>query len=131
MIDAQRLRSLVSLALPIGLLTLIPAVGQQPSSPAAPAQPSIKDQGPPKEDDPTGIRAKMHQELREHPRIARSIVELHETKAYLEKAPHDFGGHRVEAIKSVDESIKQLKEALKYDAQHDDKGRHHGDPDKK
>jgi hypothetical protein len=33
----------------------------------------------------------------------------------LEKADHDFGGHRKEAIKAVDVAIVQLEKALKYD----------------
>jgi hypothetical protein len=32
-----------------------------------------------------------------------------------EHAAHDFGGHRVEAIRATDEAIHQLEECLKYD----------------
>src|SRR5579862_5828552 len=35
----------------------------------------------------------------EHPRLERSIHELEETIKFLEAAPHDFGGHREQAIK--------------------------------
>lgn len=61
-------------------------------------------------------REQFREELREHPRIARSLVALHETKEHLEKAGHDFGGHKAAAIKAIDEAIKQLKEAIKFDA---------------
>jgi hypothetical protein len=50
-----------------------------------------------------------------HPRIRAAIRELREAKKELEKADHDFGGHRVEAIKAVDVAIEQLEKALKFD----------------
>jgi hypothetical protein len=50
-----------------------------------------------------------------HPRIHAAIRELREAKKELEKADHDFGGHRVDAIKAVDHAIKQLEKALEYD----------------
>src|SRR5579883_2488458 len=40
---------------------------------------------------------------------------LRDSKAHLEHAAHDFGGHRVEAIKAIDEAIRQLEICLKYD----------------
>jgi hypothetical protein len=33
----------------------------------------------------------------------------------MEHAAHDFGGHRVEALKATDEAIRQLEICLKYD----------------
>ncbi len=63
--------------------------------------------------DPTKALA---QEKRErHPHIHRAIAELKEAKKELEKADHDFGGHRVEAIKAADNAIKQLEKALEFD----------------
>ena len=50
-----------------------------------------------------------------HPRIRAAIRELREAKKELEEADHDFGGHRVEAIKAVDVAMKQLEKALEYD----------------
>jgi hypothetical protein len=50
-----------------------------------------------------------------HPRIRAAIHELREAKRELEKADHDFGGHRKEAIEAVDVAIKQLELALKFD----------------
>ncbi len=35
-----------------------------------------------------------------HPRIAAAIAALKDAKAYMQMAPHDFGGHRVEAIRA-------------------------------
>jgi hypothetical protein len=67
------------------------------------------------------IREEMKKELKEHPRLARAIVELHDVKEHLQNAPHDFGGHKVAAMKACTEAIQELKEAIRFDAVHDDK----------
>jgi hypothetical protein len=50
-----------------------------------------------------------------HPRIRAAIRELQAAKVELQKAPHDFGGHRAEAVQAVDRAIEQLRLALQYD----------------
>jgi hypothetical protein len=40
---------------------------------------------------------------------------LRSSKDDLEHAAHDFGGHHVEAIRAIDEAIRQLEVCLKYD----------------
>ncbi len=50
-----------------------------------------------------------------HPEIHEAIASLRHAKEHLEHAAHDFGGHRVEAIRATDEAIRQLEECLKYD----------------
>jgi len=54
-----------------------------------------------------------------HPRIAKAIFALKEARAYMEAAPHDFGGHKAEAIRASDEAIRQLNLALAYRARQD------------
>ena len=49
-----------------------------------------------------------------HPRLERAIASLRDARAYMQEAPHDFGGHRVEAIRATDEAIKQLEFARAY-----------------
>jgi hypothetical protein len=49
-----------------------------------------------------------------HPRLARAIEALRDARAYLEAAPHDFGGHKAEAILATDNAIRQLNLALQY-----------------
>jgi hypothetical protein len=49
-----------------------------------------------------------------HPRLVKAIEALRDARAYMEAAPHDFGGHRVEAIRATDDAIKQLNFALAY-----------------
>jgi hypothetical protein len=58
-----------------------------------------------------------------HPRIAKAIAALRDAKAYLQEAPHDFGGHRAEAVRATDEAIKQLNLALAYRAGRDSRGK--------
>jgi hypothetical protein len=50
-----------------------------------------------------------------HPAIRVALGALRRAKAHLEQAAHDFGGHRVEAIKATDEAIRQLEICQKYD----------------
>lgn len=50
-----------------------------------------------------------------HPEIRAAIASLQRSKEDLERASHDYGGHRVEAIKSIDEALKHLRLALEYD----------------
>lgn len=50
-----------------------------------------------------------------HPHIRHAIKELKAAREELKEAAHDFGGHRVDALKAVDEAILQLDAALNYD----------------
>ena len=54
-----------------------------------------------------------------HPRIAAAIEAIKDAKAYMQAAPHDFGGHKAAAIKASDEAIRQLNFALAYRAKED------------
>jgi F0F1-type ATP synthase membrane subunit b/b' len=50
-----------------------------------------------------------------HPKIHAAITALEAAKTDMQAAAHDFGGHRVAALASCDEAIKQLQLALQYD----------------
>ena len=50
-----------------------------------------------------------------HPQIMAAIRALEAARLHLERAAHDFGGHRVKAIRAIDVALVQLKLALKYD----------------
>jgi hypothetical protein len=54
-----------------------------------------------------------------HPRIAKAIEALKDARAYMDAAPHDFGGHKAEAIRATDAAIRQLNFALAYRAKED------------
>jgi hypothetical protein len=49
-----------------------------------------------------------------HPEIEDALRALHVAKDHLEHAAHDFGGHRVDAIRAIDEADKQLRICLQY-----------------
>jgi hypothetical protein len=51
----------------------------------------------------------------EHPEIRDAIASLRRAREHLNHAAHDFGGHRVDAIKSIDEALRQLQICMQYD----------------
>jgi hypothetical protein len=61
----------------------------------------------------------VHSEMEHHPRIAKAIHELEDAIAYLESAPHDFGGHKAAAIRDSRAAIEQLRRAMAYRARED------------
>ena len=66
---------------------------------------------------PTPARAETTaEEKAAHPRLARAIDELDDAIHYLESAPHDFGGHKTEALRASREAVRQLRLALQYRA---------------
>ncbi len=58
-------------------------------------------------------------EAADHPRIARAIQGLQDAIDYLQAAPHDFGGHKVEAIRASREAIVQLQKVLTFRGRQD------------
>ena len=61
------------------------------------------------------------EEAKEHPRIAKAIHEMEDAVAYMEAAPHDFGGHKAAAIQATRAAIEQLRLALQFRAAQDTK----------
>ena len=49
-----------------------------------------------------------------HPQIEEALRALGNAKAHLQHASHDFGGHRVDAIRAIDEAAHQLNICLQY-----------------
>jgi hypothetical protein len=49
-----------------------------------------------------------------HPELRAAMANLREAREHLDHAAHDFGGHRVAAIKAVDAAIHEVDEAMKY-----------------
>ncbi len=52
--------------------------------------------------------------LIEHSRIVKAIRELEDAIAYMEAAPHDFGGHKIAAIVHARLAIEQLRRAILF-----------------
>jgi hypothetical protein len=65
-------------------------------------------------------RPPLPRERAEHPRIAAAIRELEEAIRYMEKAPHDFGGHKAAALTSSKQAVVDLRQALAYRASKDE-----------
>jgi hypothetical protein len=54
-------------------------------------------------------------EKERHPEIAAAMEHLREAKRNLELAKHDFGGHRADALKHVNEALEECRLALEFD----------------
>src|SRR5579859_258662 len=94
------------------LTALIVAVAFSVSVPAAPNTASSSAVPAPAATPNPGNAAAVPEE---HPQIREAIASLRHAKEHLEHAAHDFGGHKVEAIRATDEAIHQLEICLKYD----------------
>ena len=119
--------SMAAVAILAGSVALWPAnaqptgdkpVGGQPPATGRPNSPGPRG-GDRAGEPPSEWREKLKDELREHPRLGRALLALHEAKDYLEKSSSDFGGHKKAAIESIEASIKELHEAIKFDEKHD------------
>ena len=61
-----------------------------------------------------GIALFAQNERAMHPRLASAIAALRDARAYMQAAPHDFGGHKAAAIRATDDAIRELNFALRY-----------------
>jgi hypothetical protein len=104
----MKLKILSLSAMVIFALALCLSVTSTPASPKAPAAAAVPAATP----QPAASPAALPEP---HPEIREAIGALRRAKDHLEHAAHDFGGHRVEAIKAIDESLRQLNDCLKYD----------------
>ncbi|MGH7838172.1 MAG: hypothetical protein ACREQC_10190 [Candidatus Binataceae bacterium] len=89
----------------LALATMVFVLGFPVAVPAAPV--------PPKTQPKTVTTPPAAEEA--HPEIRNAIQSLRMARNHLQHASHDFGGHRVDAIKAIDEAIEQLQTCLKYD----------------
>jgi len=64
----------------------------------------------------TAAAETTQQEKAAHPNIARAVDALEAAIHDMEKAPHDFGGHKADALKASKEALRQLHAALQYRA---------------
>ena len=58
---------------------------------------------------------KLKEGRERHPRIRQAIRALEGAKDDLQRAAHDFGGHRAEALEACNNAIRQLQQALQFD----------------
>jgi len=104
----MKLKILSLSALVTFALALCLSVTSTPASPKTPAAAAVPTATP----QPAAAPAALPEP---HPEIREANGALRNAKAHLEHAAHDFGGHRVEAIKAIDESLRQLQDCLKFD----------------
>ncbi len=89
----------ICLVLALALITVAHAAPKSPA-PAASAAPPAAEPAPAPQ---------------EHPEIRAALDALKNARVHLHDAKHDFGGHRVEALRAVDEAIRQLNVCMRYD----------------
>jgi hypothetical protein len=65
--------------------------------------------------EPVGAKPEGRARLEKHPEIHQAIHALEKAKIHLEKADHDFSGHRQAAIAACDQAIAQLRLCLEGD----------------
>ena len=88
---------------PVALVAFIFALSFPVAAPAAPPAPK------PQPAHPAAAAPEPHPEIR------AAIASLRRARQHMQDAAHDFGGHRVEALKATDEAIHQLEVCLQYD----------------
>ncbi|MGB0035099.1 MAG: hypothetical protein WBP79_06465 [Candidatus Acidiferrales bacterium] len=93
------------------VLTLVFALAFSAAAPAAPNGPAAK-AVPTAKAVPAPAPAAAAEP---HPEIREAIAALRRAREHMEHAKHDFGGHRVEALRAADEAIHQLEVCLKYE----------------
>ena len=59
--------------------------------------------------------ANAGQRAEPHPEIRAAIHSLEVAREHLRVAAHDFGGHRVDAMASIDNALAQLHLCMQYD----------------
>jgi hypothetical protein len=65
-----------------------------------------------------GVSGAFYVSAAPHPRIRKAIFRLKQARYNLEHAAHDFGGHRVLAIRDINFALRQLQYALNFAAHH-------------
>jgi hypothetical protein len=101
-LEILTLSAVVGLALAFCMTVTTPAAPKTPAAAAVPAATPQPNAAPAAAPEP-------------HPEIRESIASLRRAKEHMEHAAHDFGGHRIEAIRATDEAIHQLEICLKFD----------------
>jgi hypothetical protein len=86
----------------LAIAALVLALAFPVAVPAAPPAPAPQPT-------PAAAAAEKHHHIRE------AIESLRSARAELMEASHDYGGHREQAVRAIDESIHQLEICLQYD----------------
>jgi len=60
-----------------------------------------------------------------------ALKQLQDARASLQAASADKGGHRVKAIRAIDEAIAEVKAGMEFDREHESKREREGGPGKR
>lgn len=63
----------------------------------------------------TGARKEPEPQAVSNVQLAESIRVLEQTRTFLQRADHDYGGHRAAAVHDIGVAIQQLKTALRFE----------------
>jgi hypothetical protein len=61
------------------------------------------------------LAASLGEAAERHPEIHNALRALERARNYMQHAAHDFGGHRVAALRACDDAIAQLHQAEHFD----------------
>lgn len=64
---------------------------------------------------PTGAPSPAAQREERHPEIRAAIRHLEQARDNLQRAAHDFGGHRVKALEHTNQALEECQKALEFD----------------
>ena len=59
--------------------------------------------------------ANAQNKTEQHPVLEHAITQIDNIKAHLQKAPHDFGGHKQKAIDALSIADDELHQAMQFD----------------
>ena len=93
----------------LALVVLVAAFAYTSSAPAAPNTTSAAAVPVPQPNAAAATPAEPHPEIHE------ALAALRRAREHMDHAAHDFGGHKVEALRATDEAIHQLEICLKFD----------------
>ncbi|HMD40186.1 MAG TPA: hypothetical protein VKH15_12950 [Candidatus Acidoferrum sp.] len=93
----------------LALVVLVAAFAYTSSAPAAPNTTSAAAVPVPQPNAAAATPAEPHPEIHE------ALAALRRAREHMDHAAHDFGGHKVEALRATDEAIRQLEICLKFD----------------
>jgi hypothetical protein len=93
----------------LALVVLVAAFAYTSSAPAAPNTTSAAAVPVPQPNAAAATPAEPHPEIHE------ALAALRRAREHMDHAAHDFGGHKLEALRATDEAIRQLEICLKFD----------------
>lgn len=64
---------------------------------------------------PAAYATGHHRVVERHPEIRKAMKALQNARKALTDADRDFGGHRTQAVKDIDQALDECRQAIAYD----------------